>query len=332
MNFFNRIYTKISQVPSRILIASIFAIIILTIAGFSKISNIDFSRTSKNNEQNVLDFSTSTAFYTASNIDTDGDGIKDWEESVWGTDPKNADTDGDGTTDGAEISMSRDPRIAGPNDSMTTSVSFASSTLDGSTTTLKTTLSDKLSQELFTQYMSNQQNGEVSDVGREQIVSNVLGKIDVPSTEPIYSITSIHTFTPKNNDELKQYGNEIIEVTKKELAKFASRDQSKLLSNTEIIVYKNVAEKLSLISVPKVFATTHVEILNTYNAQYESLKNIASYQEDPLKGLLGIKTYQALEAHQLDLFKSIATYFQKNGIIFDENEQGFAWENLKTLQ
>lgn len=37
------------------------------------------------------------------NNDSDQDGIADWEESLWGTDPSNKDTDGDGISDGAFI-------------------------------------------------------------------------------------------------------------------------------------------------------------------------------------------------------------------------------------
>ena len=39
-------------------------------------------------------------FYTA---DADKDGVYDWEESLWGTDPKLKDTDGNGVSDGDEI-------------------------------------------------------------------------------------------------------------------------------------------------------------------------------------------------------------------------------------
>ena len=48
--------------------------------------------------------------------DTDEDGLKDWEESLWGTDVKNPDTDGDGTSDGDEVAVKRNPTIAGPDD------------------------------------------------------------------------------------------------------------------------------------------------------------------------------------------------------------------------
>ena len=48
--------------------------------------------------------------------DSDGDGLKDWEEAIWRTDPARADSDGDGTADGREIADNRDPRRPGPND------------------------------------------------------------------------------------------------------------------------------------------------------------------------------------------------------------------------
>ena len=49
-------------------------------------------------------------------LDSDNDGLKDWEETLWKTDPNNKDTDADGTTDGDEIATNRDPLTPGPND------------------------------------------------------------------------------------------------------------------------------------------------------------------------------------------------------------------------
>ena len=48
--------------------------------------------------------------------DTDQDGLKDWEEALWKTNPKNPDTDGDGTSDGEEVNSGRDPNKKGPDD------------------------------------------------------------------------------------------------------------------------------------------------------------------------------------------------------------------------
>lgn len=50
--------------------------------------------------------------------DTDGDGIKNWEETIIRTDPNNPDTDGDGISDGRETEQQRSPVKAGPDDMM----------------------------------------------------------------------------------------------------------------------------------------------------------------------------------------------------------------------
>ena len=53
-------------------------------------------------------------------FDADGDGLPDWEEALWSTNPKKPDTDGDGTPDGEEVAVHRNPRKAGPSDSLET--------------------------------------------------------------------------------------------------------------------------------------------------------------------------------------------------------------------
>ena len=52
----------------------------------------------------------------AATQDSDGDGLRDWEEALWRTDPQNSDSDGDGTPDGEEIRRNRDPLKRGPKD------------------------------------------------------------------------------------------------------------------------------------------------------------------------------------------------------------------------
>ena len=57
------------------------------------------------------------AIIQSQNIDTDGDGLRDWEEELLGTDPNNPDTDGDGFLDGEEINSGHNPLVKAPGDS-----------------------------------------------------------------------------------------------------------------------------------------------------------------------------------------------------------------------
>lgn len=50
--------------------------------------------------------------------DDDGDGLKNVDEVLWGTNSRVADSDSDGTPDGAEVTANRNPTVAGPSDAL----------------------------------------------------------------------------------------------------------------------------------------------------------------------------------------------------------------------
>ena len=45
--------------------------------------------------------------------DTDNDGLPDYLENIYGSDPNNPDSDGDGYTDGEEVANGFDPTVPG---------------------------------------------------------------------------------------------------------------------------------------------------------------------------------------------------------------------------
>ena len=81
---------------------AIFIILIAVILNFWKPG-------SHKNEGTLLAVNNTNASSTPMNIDSDSDGLPDWKEALYGTDPHKADTDGDGTTDTVEIADGRDP-------------------------------------------------------------------------------------------------------------------------------------------------------------------------------------------------------------------------------
>jgi len=65
------------------------------------------TNTSKYTNNDLVASSATTSAAVA--IDSDHDGLPDWLEKLYGTDPNKADTDGDGTNDLQEIQANRDP-------------------------------------------------------------------------------------------------------------------------------------------------------------------------------------------------------------------------------
>ena len=89
--------------------------------------------------------------------DSDKDGLKNWEEALWGTDPNNSDTDGDGTPDGEEVGLGRNPTIKGPNDKVSPPV--ADTGENGSTQNEASTATSRVARATFAQYLQAKQNG-----------------------------------------------------------------------------------------------------------------------------------------------------------------------------
>jgi len=90
-----------------IILAIVFAIgLIIFIGAFSK----------KDAFSSLSLWGGSETIIESSVKDSDNDGLKDWEENLYKTDPLNSDTDADGYLDGEEINSGHNPLVKGPND------------------------------------------------------------------------------------------------------------------------------------------------------------------------------------------------------------------------
>jgi hypothetical protein len=99
---------RIKNIPiATILLATIFAIgILLFVNAYSKKGAFSTYSLWGGKETTV----------ESNTKDSDNDGLKDWEEKLYGTDTLNPDTDADGYLDGEEINSGHNPMVKGPND------------------------------------------------------------------------------------------------------------------------------------------------------------------------------------------------------------------------
>lgn len=115
-----------NKIPVKIKVllgAMISAAVLITLSFFVNINNLSDLKAgilntfdSSVQNQGPENGKKNSNYFSESDIDKDG--LFDYEEPLYGTDPLNPDTDGDGFLDGEEIASSRNPTIPGPNDEL----------------------------------------------------------------------------------------------------------------------------------------------------------------------------------------------------------------------
>ena len=239
---------------------------------------------------------TSTLPEKITQIDTDQDGLADWEEALWQTDKNNPDTDGDGTSDGEEIALSRNPKIAGPDDAITNPTDRASI--------------------LARNAMSNNKLPPIIDVSPTDIPTDTvikIGNLNITNDENLVTIT-------KYRDDVRQILTQYFsQTTTKELDSLIqfidTNNQSLLLSiTTEQGRTESLLKSLATIVVPKSIAPAHLVMLNTLGEVIKLQELMTQVEKEPV---LALKSGQLLSIKKYEFLATlipINEYFIKNGL------------------
>lgn len=274
--------------------------------------------------------------------DSDGDGLKDWEEELWRTDPNNPDTDGDGTKDGDEIDVGRNPNLSGPNDVLDTSILSADdkkSSFDGDG---KLTATEKFSQDIFGNYLLKRVSGEsLSEDDKNILVSSALQNIsDLGDYEIKYTTSDINISADTSDIALKNYGNTLGNIIKK--YSFETKSSVLILEDSlennnpneikkldpVIDGYKNILNDFLEVSAPESATQEHLDTVNALALMTDVIESMRVFYEDPIRALAGLGQYQAGSEMLLDAFQNMKTYFSQNGIKFEEKDGGYILVNI----
>lgn len=271
--------------------------------------------------------------------DTDEDGLKDWEESLWLTDIKVKDTDGDGTSDGQEVAAGRNPAVKAPNDIIKDTEPAKGST--ASSTPWTTT--DKISRELFAKYMSLRQSGKALTPEIEaQLIESVLENHNFAVT-PEYTYEFASFRISKDNPELlRRYGNNIGTIMKTNAVKsvdskgrsvheiliieraLKSGNEAELEQLDPIITsYENIVKALLKVEVPQSASQTHLSLINNFNLSIQADKSFRGMFNDPVAGMNGLVTYKEGSTGVIKALKDLKTYFKNMQIQYGDSEPGY---------
>lgn len=199
------------KMPSKkiILVAIACVVVVALIFISSQNKNIKASETSQQNPQTEItpQIIMSETVKNSSGVDTDGDGLKDWEEVLWGTDPEKSDTNGNGIKDAQEVEVLK--RSQTLKQAPTASNAFKNS---NTAPTQAPTLTDKMAQEMFAKYINLKQTGAViDDTTVNQIAQGVLKNNDnlEIKLQKFTAINLPNIATTEDSTTIKTYGNEV---------------------------------------------------------------------------------------------------------------------------
>jgi len=266
--------------------------------------------------------------------DSDNDGLKDWEEQLWKTDPYNPDTDGDGTPDGLEIKQGRNPLVAGPNDKLDT----GTITNKINTETEKDlTDTDKFSRELFIKIIAAKNNNTPpteadiqnflnttinKEVQAQQLNNFTSGDLNIDKTETPETIktygniiAAILTKKPKNKLEY-----EIIIMDRAE----KNNDPAELKKLEPLVSeYKRIQNDLLSVTVPQSATSFHLALINSVAGMAYSITGMEYLLTDPIKSLPGVSSYSVNSQNFMASIRQFNQYFNSVGVSFSGGDAAY---------
>ncbi len=226
--------------------------------------------------------------------DSDNDGLADWEERLWKTDPNNPDTDGDGTSDGDEVLLGRNPLKPGPDDV-------------GENSLLVTN----------PDYATIREKVQVTQ-------PSPLISVSKPKEEPIFDarhdygnkLASLFLSISKNTEVYNRTFTMLLE---------SSGVSESVRERVEEMVadYMNLANSVFALERPTNVETEHMGLFNSIKGYTE---NITLFSEEKFAGDIGQETYMLYVNSALqmnDSLKALALYFDKEGVVFQANEPAY---------
>ena len=262
-------------------------------------------------------------------IDTDKDGLKDWEEALWKTDKENPDTDGDGTSDGEEVDLKRDPSIAGPDDQLSTDL------IDDSEYGLNTPIGDTLTQnlglDLTTRYLEAKASGNFDGLKQMEIITSLIDNAPVDSV-PIYSKSNLKISTNTGSASVATYILELVAELSKNRYPMGTEGaifDKAILANSYDDLYRlssvgqkytELAQALLKITVPSSLTDIHLELINSSNTIGKTLHLMARDNKDALAVVTSLTTYKKAIGDMDFAGESLGNFIESNANIFTESD------------
>lgn len=238
--------------------------------------------------------------------DPDGDGVPNWKEALFGTDPNNPDTDGDGVSDGEEIAQGSSATVFGT-EPQEKSPYVAPSALAPS---------DALGRELFAAYLSLKQEGDLNNDNLSSAINDIVMRHAPDMGEGVgrYTKSDLSVSTDESAAARAAYRARVdAAIAKAEaIPEYEMQTVYNLIETSDLehartlienaVVYQNVLEELVAMQVPASRATAHVNLVNAIDRLAYAVAKLGTSYTDPYTMLVAVNLFVESEKNLSSAF------------------------------
>ena len=252
--------------------------------------------------------------------DSDKDGVADWEETLWGTDPRKADSNNDGISDFEEIKQKKD------------ALSAKNNTEGGESTDA----ADDFARGIFASIISLKESNNLNENSINSLAGSIAGEAKERTALPNFieeqSLHTIELTKESNKKYLTQLQSVIFEYEKKGMGteyqsfsnylKESSTPREDVISSPDLQklgsigdVYQDLAQALSKIPVPAKYVSLQASMVNNAYNTGVGLKNISTATPGSIDAMVGAVQYKKYSSDYDFNIQSLATLLIQNGIL-----------------
>jgi hypothetical protein len=280
--------------------------------------------------------------------DSDGDGLPDWEEALYGTSSSAVDTFSLGMTDGEAVAKGLVVPKAIADVQVTTAAPTANSGVDyaadGLTPPSEGTLTDSFAKNFFALYinakeangskdLSSAQTSALAEQAMSQFIQNFIPAADFKKSGDLKIVgagpDAMRAFAVAAEAVLKK--NSTI-ATMSEIEYFQSAlqgDASAVTHLTELAkMYRGSAAGLAALPVPAELAAIHLAIVNSVMRLGTIDADFARVNSDPLAAMLALQQYRETELAAEHAFTTLYRTYAASGIVLPTGTPGAAFVNV----
>ena len=263
------------------------------------------------------------------NSDVDHDGLPDWQEQIYGSDPCNPDTDGDGYPDGLEVAAGYDPTKPAPNDKLVNRTQkprgqknltlmlahFLSNSImnnkiqPSSSSTWPTSSSIPISSSSLTL---------PPDIKNQQVLSEGISQV-IPYFQAELKIkTDQLKIVPPNQENVNQYRRDLDKIigqgphcslppktSEAEIIYQAIQKRNFSTTNCLGDFYHQAYLKMTKMKVPRNILPTHKKQMVIFNQMANMFYSVKGIDQDPLRVYLSTENFIKMKDRIIDLAQSI---------------------------